>query len=230
MNHKDNKLPIHTFKRLKNGVRYRPRFFLAIFASSLIFVLLQIFTTWTWSTALLLSWNLSIFVYLVMTMRVLWNSDHAHILQRAKQQDPSKWIIIFLVFCSIIMCLVAIIVELLQLPKEHFAKIGHIVLSILTIISSWLFMHSVFAIHYAHDFYLAVAKHQDGGLDFPKTPEPTYPEFLYFSYVIGTSAQTADVSITSRSMRVLNILHILLAYGFNTTILAICINVAAGFI
>lgn len=59
----------------------------------------------------------------------------------------------------------------------------------------------------------------------PKTTYPTYPDFLYFSYVIGTSAQTADVSITSRPMRILNILHILLAYGFNTTILAICINV-----
>ena len=91
-------------------------------------------------------------------------------------------------------------------------------------------MHTIFAIHYAHDFYLAVAKHQDGGLDFPKTVEPTYPEFIYFSYVCGTSAQTADVNITSRSMRILNTLHIRLAYGFNTTILAICINVAASFI
>ena len=52
----------------------------------------------------------------------------------------------------------------------------------------------------------------------------------YFSYVVGTSAQTADVSTTSRPMRVLLTLHLLLAYGFNTTILAISINVAANFI
>ena len=91
-------------------------------------------------------------------------------------------------------------------------------------------MHTVFAIHYAHDYYLALADQQDAGLDFPKTAQLTYPDFLYFSYVIGTSAQTADVSITSRSMRILNILHIILAYGFNTSILAISINVAAGFI
>jgi uncharacterized membrane protein len=116
------------------------------------------------------------------------------------------------------------------LPDVTGVKAGHIALAIFTIIFAWLFMHTIFAIHYAHDFYLAVENHQDGGLDFPKTPKPTYPAVLYFSYVIGTSAQTADVSITSRSMRVLNILHILLAYGFNTTILAICINVAAGFI
>ena len=91
-------------------------------------------------------------------------------------------------------------------------------------------MHTIFAIHYAHDYYLALQQQQEGGLDFPKTSHPTYPDFLYFSYVIGTSAQTADVAITSQPMRVLNMLHILLAYSFNTTILAICINVAASFI
>ncbi|MFH4113691.1 DUF1345 domain-containing protein, partial [Acinetobacter baumannii] len=48
--------------------------------------------------------------------------------------------------------------------------------------------------------------------------------------IIGTSAQTADVSVTTRHMRLLNLFHFVLAFGFNTTILAICINVAAGFI
>ena len=93
-----------------------------------------------------------------------------------------------------------------------------------------VFIHTVFTIHYAHDCYLA--KHQGavGGLEFTAIPEPLYPDFIYFSYVIGTSAQTADVSISSRDMRVLNLIHIILAYGFNTTILAICINVAASFI
>ncbi len=128
------------------------------------------------------------------------------------------------------MCLIAIVLELTHLPNDPTIKYGHLALSLLTIISAWFFMHTVFAIHYAHDYYLALADQQDAGLDFPKTAQPTYPDFLYFSYVIGTSAQTADVSITSRSMRILNILHIILAYGFNTSILAISINVAAGFI
>lgn len=65
---------------------------------------------------------------------------------------------------------------------------------------------------------------------FRKLLYPTYPDFLYFSYVIGTSAQTADVTISSRAMRILNTLHIVLAYMFNTTILAICINLVASFI
>ena len=103
-------------------------------------------------------------------------------------------------------------------------------MAVLTVCSAWFFIHTVFAVHYAHDYYLAKHQGEVGGLDFPGTAEPLYPDFIYFSYVIGTSAQTADVSISSRPMRVLNLLHIILAYGFNTTILAICINVAASFI
>ena len=220
----------NTIHQIRSSLRSRPYFFIAFLLTAIFYVVIDFLTDWTWSTRLLLGWNISIFIYLILTMRVLWTIDRTHILKHAQQQDASKWIILLLVVMSLIMCFIAIIVELSHLPNVTMVKYGHLALSILTIIFAWLFMHTVFAIHYAHDFYLAVAKHQDGGLDFPKTVEPTYPEFIYFSYVIGTSAQTADVSITSRSMRVLNTLHILLAYGFNTTILAICINVAASFI
>lgn len=160
----------------------------------------------------------------------LWHIDHHHILQRAIKQDASKWVILVLVIITLVMCFIAIIIEIHHLPKDAAIRTGHLGLSILTIISAWFLMHTIFAIHYAHDFYLALEKHKHGGLAFPSTPNPTYPDFLYFSYIIGTSAQTADVSITRQPMRVLNTLHLLLAYGFNTTILAIAINVTATFI
>jgi len=64
----------------------------------------------------------------------------------------------------------------------------------------------------------------------PKTDQPDYLDFVYFSYIIGTSAQTADVSITSSQLRHLNIFHCVLAFIFNTVILAVAINVAASLI
>jgi len=177
-----------------------------------------------------MSWNITIYAYLLFTIKKLWHIDHHHILQRAIQQDASKWVILVLVIITLVMCFIAIIIEINHLPKDAAIRTGHLGLSILTIISAWFLMHTIFAIHYAHDFYLALEKHKYGGLAFPSTPNPTYPDFLYFSYIIGTSAQTADVSITRQPMRILNTLHLLLAYGFNTTILAIAINVTATFI
>ncbi|MBJ9952416.1 MULTISPECIES: DUF1345 domain-containing protein [Acinetobacter] len=223
-------MALSTFHHIRSGIRSRPYFFIAFLFTMMLYVVFGFITDWSWSTRLLSSWNIAVMIYLLLTLKTLWSTSQAHILKRAQQQDASKWIILLLVIFALVMCFIAIVIELTHMPHHTLSKFGHLVLAILTIISAWLFMHTVFAIHYAHDYYLAVAKHQQGGLDFPQTPEPTYPDFLYFSYVIGTSAQTADVSITSRPMRVLNILHILLAYGFNTTILAICINVAASLI
>ncbi|WP_174558373.1 DUF1345 domain-containing protein [Acinetobacter bouvetii] len=217
-------------QQIKTSIQSHLYFFVIFPAIAVLYLILNFVTPWSWSTCLLISWNITIYTYLFFTVTKLWRIDHGHILQRAMQQDASKWIIMFLVILTLIMCFIAIIIEINHLPQNTSIRTGHLVLSILTIASAWFFMHTIFAIHYAHDFYLALEKHKEGGLEFPKSPQPTYPDFLYFSYIIGTSAQTADVSITRQSMRVLNTLHLILAYGFNTTILAISINVAANFI
>lgn len=218
------------FQHLGRSVQNRPHFFIALIFGVVVASLLAWLTSWKWSTILLASWNGSISLYLLHVWKLMRSADHS-MQQQAKKQDESKWVIMLIVLLAITMSLVAILVQLSQLPSGHYEKLGHVALALLTIISAWLFMHTVFALHYAHDFYMALSRNEEnGGLDFPGTEHPTYPDFLYFSYIIGTSAQTADVSITNKHMRLLNLFHAVLSFGFNTTILAICINVAAGFL
>ncbi|OYN14614.1 DUF1345 domain-containing protein [Acinetobacter baumannii] len=218
-------------KPLGRSVQNRPHFFIALIFGVVVASLLAWLTSWKWSTILLASWNGSISLYLLHVWKLMRSADHSQMQQQAKKQDESKWVIMLIVLLAITMSLVAILVQLSQLPSGHYEKLGHVALALLTIISAWLFMHTVFALHYAHDFYMALSRNEEnGGLDFPGTEHPTYPDFLYFSYIIGTSAQTADVSITNKHMRLLNLFHAVLSFGFNTTILAICINVAAGFL
>ncbi|MEW7138293.1 DUF1345 domain-containing protein [Acinetobacter baumannii] len=219
------------FQHLGRSVENRPHFFIALIFGVVVASLLAWLTSWKWSTILLASWNGSISLYLLHVWKLMRSADHSQMQQQAKKQDESKWVIMLIVLLAITMSLVAILVQLSQLPSGHYEKLGHVALALLTIISAWLFMHTVFALHYAHDFYMALSRNEEnGGLDFPGTEHPTYPDFLYFSYIIGTSAQTADVSITNKHMRLLNLFHAVLSFGFNTTILAICINVAAGFL
>ncbi|MFW6482936.1 DUF1345 domain-containing protein [Acinetobacter baumannii] len=219
------------FQHLGRSVQNRPHFFIALIFGVVVASLLAWLTSWKWSTILLASWNGSISLYLLHVWKLMRSADHSQMQQQAKKQDESKWVIMLIVLLAITMSLVAILVQLSQLPSVHYEKLGHVALALLTIISAWLFMHTVFALHYAHDFYMALSRNEEnGGLDFPGTEHPTYPDFLYFSYIIGTSAQTADVSITNKHMRLLNLFHAVLSFGFNTTILAICINVAAGFL
>ena len=219
------------FQHLGRSVQNRPHFFIALIFGVVVASLLAWLTSWKWSTILLASWNGSISLYLLHVWKLMRSADHSQMQQQAKKQDESKWVIMLIVLLAITMSLVAILVQLSQLPSGHYEKLGHVALALLTIISAWLFMHTVFALHYAHDFYMALSRNEEnGGLDFPGTEHPTYPDFLYFSYIIGTSAQTADVSITNKHMRLLNLFHAVLSFCFNTTILAICINVAAGFL
>ncbi|PRN63363.1 hypothetical protein B9W29_06860 [Acinetobacter baumannii] len=219
------------FQHLGRSVQNRPHFFIALIFGVVVASLLAWLTSWKWSTILLASWNGSISLYLLHVWKLMRSADHSQMQQQAKKQDESKWVIMLIVLLAITMSLVAILVQLSQLPSGHYEKLGHVALALLTIISAWLFMHTVFALHYAHDFYMALSRNEEnGGLDFPGTEHPTYPDFLYFSYIIGTSAKTADVSITNKHMRLLNLFHAVLSFGFNTTILAICINVAAGFL
>lgn len=98
---------------------------------------------------------------------------------------------------------------------------------------SWLLVHTIFASHYARDYYKtgkSLSQWKKDGLDFPSDNEPDYWDFLYFSFVIGMTSQTSDVEVTSREIRRLALLHGVLAFFFNTTIVAMTINIIAGIV
>ena len=101
-------------------------------------------------------------------------------------------------------------------------------LVVLTVLSSWLFTQTMLALNYAHDFYTARRSGQPDPLLFPGTNEPGYGDFIYFACVIGTSGQTADVAFNGAALRPVGPLHCILAFFFNTTVLALTVNIAAG--
>lgn len=119
---------------------------------------------------------------------------------------------------------------------EHKAlqNIGglHFLMAALAVIVSWLLIHTVFTLHYAHIFYRSEQeleiKGSGGGLIFPGERDPDYRDFAYFSFVIGMTCQVSDVNVTSHSMRLLALLHGLLSFAFNTMILALSINIISG--
>jgi len=95
---------------------------------------------------------------------------------------------------------------------------------------SWATLHTIMAFHYAHLFYAPSeereAKTRDaGGLEFPKTDEPSLSDFVYFSFIVGMTAQTSDVDVTGREMRNTTIAHGVVSFFFNTVILALAVNV-----
>lgn len=181
------------------------------------------------ASRLLLGWNAGVWLYLALAMVMILRSSSEHMHWRARIQDEGRFVVLTGVILSSLACLAAIFVELSVGRDAHGTlKAEHIALATLTIVSSWCFVHLMFALHYAHDYYLDLGRGGDGGLRFPGDTLPDYIDFLYLACVIGTSGQTADVSFSSRPIRRLGLIHCLLAYTFNTTVLALTINIASG--
>ena len=112
----------------------------------------------------------------------------------------------------------------------------HLGLAALTIVTSWAFIHIIFAQHYAHEYFIERASEKSlpeefrGGLHFPGAGAPDYFDFVYFSFIIGVASQTADIEICSPPMRRVSLVHSLVSFFFNTTILALMINIASGLV
>jgi len=180
-------------------------------------------------TRAIIGWNVGAILYLVLAMRMMFWSSHERMRTRALQHDEGSTVVLLLVITAALMCIGAIVAELAVVKDlKGTLRYAHIALAALTIASSWAFTQTMFALHYAHDYYVCAIHGEHGGLDFPGGHPPDYGDFLYFASVIGTSGQTADVSFSSRKMRRTGTVHCVLAFFFNTTLVALTINIASG--
>lgn len=182
-------------------------------------------------TRALIGWNSGVVIFLcLMLFLFMRNTGIATIKQRAITHDEGGHVILLLTIFASIASVGALVAEL-SLAKEHPGQDWRVGLAAATVVLSWLFVQLVFAMHYAHLYYLEEDEGAPkGGLEFGQCGEPDYWDFFHFSIVMGATAQTADITFTSKKMRRVGTLHTLVAFGFNTAILATMINLAANFI
>lgn len=210
-------------------VQVRPRLFLSLgIGIAATFFLPDSLVQASVSRALI-GWNVAAILYLALALDMMLRSSHERMRSRALQEDEGSTVILVLVICAALACVGAIVAELAMVKNVPESwRVAHTVLAAATIATSWFFTQTMFALHYAHDYYATATQGRHGGLDFPGQEPPDYGDFLYFSLVLGTSAQTADVSISSRRMRRTVTVHCVLAFFFNTTLLALTVNIASG--
>jgi uncharacterized membrane protein len=170
-----------------------------------------------------------------MTLLLLWaaifSADIDRIRVVANKEDLSRsvsFIFVLVAAGASLLAVVALLRTLHSLPPATLA--WHIGLSIVAVGASWLLVHTVFTLRYAHAYYDTDEAGSDvGGLIFPgNDPEPDYLDIAYFAFVVGMTAQTADVSISGRTLRRLALLHGLISFVFNTTLVALVISGIAG--
>lgn len=216
--------------RIVRHIRARPRLWLSLAVGVTTAALLP--PSWIDHalTRGLIGWNVGALLYLVLAFAMMARSSSAKMHWRAQLEDEGRYTILAVVSVVTVAVLVAIAAQLALAREAHGAlKLAHVALCGLTIITAWLFTQTMFALHYAHEFLVRRAN-ESPAFEFPGTDAPDYFDFMYVACIIGTSGQTADVTFSSRRSRRVGLMHCVLAFFFNTTLLALTINVAAGLI
>jgi uncharacterized membrane protein len=223
--------------RLRHRLPARPRLLLAVLGGAVLYLVLP--GAIPSATRLVLAWDLATIGFLAMIALMMAHATQQTIRYRAAREDESA-VVILVIMVGAALASMAAIFFLLHEAKDAqgWLASARIALAGLTILLSWLLCHTIYALHYAHGFYgvPAAAKRSGaagegpvaGGLAFPGEEHPDYWDFLYFSFVVGMTCQVSDVQVTSRPMRRLTLAHGVVAFAFNTVILALTINLAAG--
>jgi uncharacterized membrane protein len=197
-----------------------------LFASALAGVILTLLLppAWRFATRLLVAWNVGVGLYLALAYHLIAVSHVRHIRLRARVEDEGAIAILVLTAGAALASFGAIIAELGSYSGATKPP-SHLLLATVTIVMSWVFTHTIFALHYAHEFY------QEGGgrgLNFPGEEEPDYWDFVYFSFVIGMTSQVSDVAITTKTIRRTATAHGIVSFTFNAALLALTVNIAAS--
>jgi uncharacterized membrane protein len=214
-------------------VRARPFLFGAAVVGALVGAITP--SAWTVTARCLAGWDAAILVYFALIARMMMRADHASMRRRAQELDEGQVVILAVSILAAMISFGAIVAEL-GAGKDFAgaAKAIHVGFAIVTIVLSWFFIHLMFTLHYANEFYFEFDADGDGvpdlrgGLHFPGTTQPAYVDFLYYAFTIGVAAQTADVETTSAAMRTFTLVQSIVAFFYNTAILALAINIAAG--
>lgn len=185
-----------------------------------------------WVTRVLAGWNAGGWLYFALVATKMWHAEIEGIKREAGIERESRIAVLVIVILGSLFAMLALFTQLSVMKSEHgFDRSLSLSLSVSTIFLSWFLMHLVFAVFYAHEFHGERGGKTDasgGGLKFPgDNATPDYLDFVYFSFGVGTTAQTSDVAVTSRAMRRVVMVHGILSFFFNTAVIALAVSLAA---
>lgn len=220
---------IHTMLFI-NKLNTAHKLLLSLFLSFVAYFFIQLSIA-DFTVRFLCCWDVFCLLFLTLNWITFWTVKPSQIRREASIQNAGKILVFIVSLIATIMALTAVIQLLLNKSNSFSSLSFTLVVAILGLLLSWLLVHSIFAIRYSHLFYanhkLDKNKHA-GGLVFPEEEHPDFLDFAYYSFVIGMTFQVSDVTVTSKGLRRLTLFHSLLAFAFNTIIVALTVNVIAG--
>ena len=185
-----------------------------------------------WLTHIMIGWDTFSLCMIVMAWITFFITKAKQIRIESKVQDSSRVVIFIIILISTLASFLTVLLLIVTKKEENSGFSWRMAVGLAGMLFSWLLIHTSFTLRYAHIFY---GDHEvkpnthAGGLDFPGDDLPDYLDFAYFSFVLGMTFQVSDIQITSKRFRRLALLHGLISFIFDTTMIALTINIIAGF-
>jgi uncharacterized membrane protein len=178
-------------------------------------------------TRMMMSWDMFSLLMILTIWTIFFNIPENKINLMAKREDESRTVIFIIVVLSVLVSLFGIAVLLKGSSEKYINRNLHEPVSLASIAISWILLHTIFTIHYAHLFYDDDHRKGtcSGGIVFPGQHKPDYIDFAYFSFIIGMTFQVSDTTISSRPIRRLVLLHSIISFLFNTVIVALTMSI-----
>ncbi|MGF6753193.1 DUF1345 domain-containing protein [Paraburkholderia sp. GAS334] len=208
------------------ALRNRPRMVIGFVIGVAVAVLLP--GTLRPMVRVLCAWDVAVWAYLALLWSHMATTKQAQVREFAVREDENAGVVLFMICVATVASIAAIVLELATVKgikggtgAVHYAITGA------TLMGAWFLIPTIFTLHYTRLYYSADQK--ETPLRFPDHGlKPDYWDFLYFSFTIAVASQTADIALSSRSMRRAVLAQSVLSFYFNVAVLGLCVNIAAG--
>jgi uncharacterized membrane protein len=152
-------------------------------------------------------------------------------LRRNRRSDGTEWLdrglggragLVFTIFTSV----VGIIAGLAIVMSEDAAeKTLSTLVGLPAVFFAWAILHFGYAERYAKSYYAGLPERP---LAFPHTDNPSFIEFAYFSFTLGTTFSVSDVETQTSAIRLQILSHSVLSFIYNTATIGIAVSVITG--
>ncbi len=180
----------------------------------------------------LILWIVFAFHFMILSWLVIFLRTPYQIRQKANKHDGSRLLVFLITFIGCFVSLLIILLLMMNKEINFYTDYTLLISAVIAMILSWSMLHTTYIFNYAREYYSTVKreKNREGGLIFPEENNPDYLDFAYYTFSIGTTFHVSDIKITSKQIRRVTLLHSLLSFFMNIVVIAMTVNLLAGFV
>jgi uncharacterized membrane protein len=170
---------------------------------------------------IILVWDLLAVVYLAIRIGRLRRSGRGRPSTGLTHGLGGRAGLLFTVFTSAVGIIAGLSIVLSTDGDKGYAS----VVGIPAVMFAWGILHFGYAERYSQTYSASLP---EPVLTFPNTDEPTFVDFSYFSFTLGTTFSVSDVETQTSRIRLQILSHSILSFIYNTVTIGIAVSVISG--